>query len=74
MFSEGRLKLIPKWFTGAEWADGTAERELKLEYKQAQSREQAIENAKSSRQKRQERAERAKRKFDNYMAYLKDLQ
>ena len=34
MFSDRKLGLEAKWFTGRAWADGTAERELRAEYQQ----------------------------------------
>jgi hypothetical protein len=30
--SDKELNLEPRWFTGEEWANGTAERELQREY------------------------------------------
>lgn len=35
MYSDNTLGLNPRWFTGREWADGTAQRELKREYREA---------------------------------------
>jgi hypothetical protein len=35
IFSEVELNLPPKWFTGAEWADGTAQHFHRQEYKEA---------------------------------------
>jgi len=32
IYSEKELNLQPRWFTGQEWKNGTAERELKREY------------------------------------------
>lgn len=33
--SDKELNLEPRWFTGEEWANGTAERELRQEYYEA---------------------------------------
>lgn len=42
-FSETDLQLPARWFTGKEWADGTAERELKREYNAAvEARKRAV--------------------------------
>lgn len=30
--SDSQLGLEPRWFTGKEWADGTAEREINREF------------------------------------------
>ena len=35
VYSEVTLGLRPRWFTGKEWANGTAQRELTFEYKKA---------------------------------------
>ena len=35
MFSDRELNLKPRWFTGEEWANGTAERESRQEYYEA---------------------------------------
>lgn len=35
MKSDYQLDLKPRWFTGKEWKDGTAIRELKQEYEDA---------------------------------------
>jgi hypothetical protein len=32
MFSDRRLGLKARWFTGREWADGTAQQECRQEY------------------------------------------
>jgi hypothetical protein len=37
-FSDFELGLQPRWFTGKEWEDGTAERESIREYKEATER------------------------------------
>ena len=34
MFSDRRLGLEARWFTGDEWRNGTAERESRAEYQQ----------------------------------------
>jgi hypothetical protein len=65
-FSDHDLGLKPRWFTGKEWADGTAERELIREYKEALARRTAIEMAKP---KAQRDAERRKKKFQKWFAY-----
>jgi hypothetical protein len=33
--SDSKLGLKPRWFTGQQWADGTAQEELRREFKQA---------------------------------------
>jgi len=35
MYSDAKLNLAPRWFTGSQWKDGTAERELQREYREA---------------------------------------
>lgn len=69
IFSEVRLGLTPKWFTGKEWADGTAERELRQEYKLACKREQAKEDAKTPQEKAADRRAMKEKRFQNWFTY-----
>ncbi len=38
MYSERELGILPRWFSGAEWADGSAELVSKHEYREAVKR------------------------------------
>jgi hypothetical protein len=72
-FSEQRLNLPVKWYTGKEWADGTAEAESIAEYDLACGREHKIEDAKTPAQKAKELRERKARRWRNYVAYRDSL-
>jgi hypothetical protein len=68
-FSEQRLKILPRWFTGTEWANGTAESELQAEYEVACRREQAIENSKTPQQKAADHRASQKKRFDRWFQW-----
>jgi hypothetical protein len=53
-FSDCTLKLGARWFTGREWANGTAERELINEYRRAVEIQEQVEMKKPKRQRRKE--------------------
>lgn len=55
IYSEKELKLAPRWFTGAQWKDGTAEIELQREY------DEAVKLFKRSKVKRDDRLDMAQR-------------
>jgi len=57
-FSDQTLNLRPRWFTRAQWADGSAEQELRREYREAVAQQLAIENAKPASQRKAERTSR----------------
>lgn len=40
MKSDAQLGLEPQWFTGKQWADGTAQKVLKQEYEDALYRQE----------------------------------
>jgi hypothetical protein len=54
-YSDFKLRLKPRWFTGEEWILGLAERELIAEYRIACKHEEEIENAKPAGQRETER-------------------
>lgn len=65
-FSEERLALKPRWFTGQEWALGIAESEIRKEYRDAIRREQAIEAEKPNSQLIAEAKARKVKKFKKW--------
>lgn len=69
MYSEERLNLSPRWFSGSEWSDGTAEYQLGVEYEMAVAREDAIEAAKTPAQKAREKRVRDKKKFQKWFEW-----
>jgi hypothetical protein len=73
IFSDARLALAPLWFTGSEWADGTAEKVLYQQYQAACAREQVVENGKTPQQKAEEARERKERRYRHYLAYKASL-
>lgn len=54
-YSDAELAIPSRWFTGKQWADGTAEREFKKEYHQTVHEQRRKEPNKSKRQLRWER-------------------
>jgi hypothetical protein len=59
MFSEKELNLPPRWFTGGEWANGTAQCALLIEYREAERR--AAKERKKARAHRDDRPSLEKR-------------
>jgi hypothetical protein len=57
-FSDYELGLKARWFTGEEWANGTAERECVGEYREAIERRVAQEKSKSPQLRAKEKADR----------------
>lgn len=47
MMSDGELEIQPRWFTGQQWANGTAELESVREYRQKRAEKAASEAAPS---------------------------
>lgn len=69
MFSEDRLNLKALWFTGGEWADGTAEAVLLEQYALAEAREKSVESAKTPSQKAVDRKQRKQRRFTKWFEH-----
>jgi hypothetical protein len=70
-FSEERLAIKPRWFTGQEWANGVAEYELTCEYEQAAGREKAIEDAKTPAVKAEgKKRARDARRYRKYLEFV----
>lgn len=64
-FSDKTLNLEPRWFTGEEWRNGTAERELVQEYRQAT---QTLHDAEMRKPKAQRVKERRDRQFAKWFS------